>query len=440
MTGRRLLILLVVLAVIGIPAGVLQAVCAGKSCDEPSGEAAPVPFCPLPGELRRQIVDGYREGRSPDVLGVVGRTPVFTDLAGVRAPWPALDTATDVRVPIVFWGSGVSPDAPIPEGTTLDRIAPTVAHILGFGRPFPEVRSGTTIDGVANGTRPALVLLVAWKPVGTSELEDLPGEWPFLASLLDEGTGTLVAETGSLPLDPTATIATIGIGGLPFQHGVTGSFVRNDQGAVVPAFGDGAPIPVIATLADDLDDGTAQRAVVSLVASEELDRGLIGGEWYPEHDQDTVIVGRGDDAVAAARSLLPAPDGMDDVPDVLGVVLEGDVARLDRWTEQIVRAAGRATDDSVLVVVAGTGSGERGRLALPDSGLVDAVENAVPGETPAVAAVVPGGIFLDQDALTEAAVTGQAAVDALLGLTDPEGREMMADAFQGFAVSFARYC
>ncbi|MGH2577198.1 MAG: hypothetical protein ACRDG9_05535, partial [Actinomycetota bacterium] len=49
--GRRLLVLLLVLAVIGVPAGVLRAACVGKSCP---AEVAParVPFCPLPAELK----------------------------------------------------------------------------------------------------------------------------------------------------------------------------------------------------------------------------------------------------------------------------------------------------------------------------------------------------------------------------------------------------
>ena len=130
----------------------------------------------------------------------------------------------------------------------------------------------------------------------------------------------------------------------------------------------------------------------------------------------------------------------DDVPDVLGVVLDGAVDRLDRRTERIVDAARTATNGSVLVVVAGTGSSERRPNAVPDADLVRAVEDAVPGDDPAVAATVPGGMFLDQRVLTAAAVTGQVAVEALLGVTDADGREMMADAFQGFAVSFARYC
>jgi hypothetical protein len=438
-TGRRLLVLLAVLAAIGVPAAVLQAACVGRSCDEPS-EAPRVPFCPLPDELKEAIANGYREGRSPDVLGVADGVPTVTESGGVRAPWPALAAAADGRVPIVFAGTGVSGGASVPADLTLDGIAPTIADVIGFDRPFPGVRSGSVVDGVANGEQPALVLLVAWKWTGTADLEIRPDRWPFLSALLAEGTGTLEGSTGSLPLDPTATIATIGTGGLPSQHGVTGSFVRNDGGAVLPAFGEGAPVPIIATLAEDLDEATGQSSIVSLVASDELDRGLIGGTWYPDHDSDDLIVARGADAVSASRSLLRVEGAGDDVPDVLGVVLDGEVPRLDRWTERIVRAARAATGGSVLVVVAGTGTRERSRLAISDAELVRAVEDAVPGDAPAVAATVAGGLFLDQGALTEAAVTGQVAVDALLGMTTPNGRAMMADAFQGFAVSFARYC
>jgi hypothetical protein len=434
------LILLVALAAIGIPAGVLRAVCAGRSCDEAPGGAARVPFCPLPAALKEELASGYREGRSPDVLGVAGATAVFTDVAGARVPWPALDTFSGSRVPIVFSGTGVSAGSSVPDELTLDGIAPTVAEIIGFERPFPDVRSGVAVQGVANGERPALVLLVAWRSIGSAELEDHPGEWPFLARLLETGAGTLDGDAGSLPLDPAATIATIGTGGVPSQHGVTGSFVRNDEGEVVPAFGEGAPVPVIATLADDLDKATAQRSVVALVASDGLDRGLIGGEWYQEHDADDVVVARGNDAVGAARSMLADGLGADAVPDVLGVVLSGGPPRLDHRTREIVLAARGATGGSVLVVVAGTGTWERSRLAVSDTVLVDAVEAAVPGDAPAVAATVAGGIFLDRDALTAAEVTGQVAVDALLGVTAPGGRAMMADAFQGFAVSFARYC
>lgn len=442
MTGRRLLMLLVVLAAIGIPAGVLQALCAGRSCDAGPGAAPRVPFCPLPAALRDAISNGYREGRSPDVLGIARDVPVYTEIGGLRMPWPATDTFTDDRVPVVFSGTGVSPGAGIPDDFTLDAIAPTVSEILAFDRPFPEVRSGRVVEGVASGagTTPRLVLLIAWKGVGSAELEDFGMEWPYVASLMETGAGTLDARTGSLPLDPAATLTTIGTGGSPSQHGITGSFVRNDEGDVVRAFGDGGPVQVIATLADDLEEASDGRALVGIVATDERDLGLVGGGWYPDQDPVDVVIGGGEAVPLAVDVHLGTGYGADEATDVLGVVMDGGIRRLDRWTEQIVHAAERATKGDVVVVVAGTGTWERTRVALPETSLVDAVEDTVPGSRRVVAAVVAGGLFLDQEVLTESGVTGQVAVDAMLDATTSTGREMMADAFQGFAVSFARYC
>jgi hypothetical protein len=447
-SGRRLLTLLVVLAAIGLPAGVLQALCVGRSCDAEGNQPLRVPFCPLPAALRDLLANGYREGRSPDVLGVVQERPVYTEVAGTRLSWPAAGTeADDVAIPLAFAGAGVRRDVELPSGVTLDRVAPTVAQILGFERPFPNVRSGTAIDGVAGGDPPSLVLLIGWKGVGTVDLSARPDDWPFLASLLDEDAGTLEASTGSLPVDPAATLTTLGTGGLPSQHGITGSFVRNETGEVVAAFGTAAPVPVIATLADDIDAPSApgvpspfeQRPVISLVATDDRDRGLVGGDWYENHDTDRVILAGGAQAVSSARSLIADNRG-DGVPDLLGVVLDGSIRSMDRRSEQIAAAARDATLGSVLIVLVGTGSEANSASADPDGALVSAVEDAVPGEAPVVAATVPGGIFLDQQTLTEARVSGQVAVDALLGVTASDGREMMADAFQGFAVSFARYC
>jgi hypothetical protein len=434
--------MLVALAAIGIPAAVLTATCAGRSCDASGDESVRVPFCPLSRALKDGVENGFREGRSPDVLGVADGAPVYTDLEGLRMPWPASDTLTDPRVPIAFAGAGVASGATVPVGMTLDRVAPTVSDILGFEREHPEVRSGTAVAGVANGQRPRLVLLVGWKGVGSSELENRPQDWPFLSSLLDDGAGTLDGETGSLPIDPAATLTTVGTGGLPSQHGITGSFIRDGRGEVVEAFRPGLSVEdrqIIATLADDLDDAN-HSTLVGLVATDERDRGIVGGGWYPGEDPVDVVIADSAAAPLAVEVHLTTGYGADDVPDVIGVVLEGSVPAMDRWTQEIVTEAERATPGSTLVVVTGTGSVEASRLAVPDAELVDAVEDAVPEDAPAVAATVAGGVFLDQAVLREEQVTGQVAVDAMLSATGPDGERMLADAFQGFAVSFARYC
>jgi len=442
---RRLLVLLVLLAAIGLPAGVLQAFCVGRSCDAATNGSPRVPFCPLDATLRELIANGYRDGRSADVLGVSGDIPIFTELGGTRIAWPSADA--DSRVPVVFWGSGVASGASMPQDVGLDRIAPTVSEILAFDRPFPDVRSGEPIEGVVARarSRPRLVLLVAWAWAGTADLEDHPNAWPYVRSLMEDGVGTLDATTGSLPLDPAATLTTIGTGGLPSQHGITGSFVRNDEpgsphaGEVHEAFGDGAPVQVIATLADDLEDEDP-RTLVGLVATDAPDRGLVGGGWYPGQDPVDVVFGDTAAAPLAVDVHLESGYGADAVSDLLGVVLHGGIHRLDRLTGEIVRSAERATNRSVLVVVAGTGTSERHRLAIPDTTLVNAVEDTVPGTRRVVEATIAGGVYLDQAVLTETAVTGRIAADAMLDVTSPNGETMMVDAFPGFVLSFSRYC
>jgi hypothetical protein len=435
-SGRRLILLVVLLAAIGLPAGLLSATCANGSCVDGVGRASPIPFCPLPAELQDRLANGYREGRSPDVLGVANRTPLYTDADG-RTAWPS--ASVDGRVPLVFAGSGARPMT-LPDGVALDSVAPTVSEILGFDRPFPGVRSGRPIADVANGQRPRLVLLVAWKGVGSADLESTPPrDRRFLSSLFEDGSGTTEANAGSLPLDPAATLTTIGTGGLPSQHGITGSVVRNEKGRVVEAFGTGAPVTVIASLADDLDHAERSSRVAAVI-TDRSDLGIVGDGWYRGGDPVDIWFGDSAEAARAVEAELDAGYGADDAPDILAVVLAGDVRSLDRWTRRIVDAAERATAGSTLTVVAGTGSREASAAAADDGALVRAVEAAVPGSAPAVASVVPGGLFLDQDVLRREHVTGLVAVEAMRSVSSAGGEPLLADAFQGFAVSFARYC
>lgn len=439
MSCRRLVLLLVLLAAIGIPAGVLSATCENGSCGNGDERASPVPFCPLPAELRDRLANGYREGRSPDVLGVANGTTVTSDADGGRTAWPGIGAPSEGRVPLVYWGAGVA-HREIPDGVGLDSVAPTVSEALGFERPFPDVRSGRATPGVASGKRPSLVLLVAWKGVGSSDIASAGRrDWAYLRTLVHGGAGTLRATTGSLPVDPAATLTTIGTGGLPSQHGVTGSVVRNDDGRVVEAFGPGAPVTVIATLADDLDHAEPA-SLVGAVLPHGLDRGIVGEGWYPGGDPVDMVIGESARAPIAVEHRLATGYGADEVPDVLAVVLEGNVRSLDRWTSRIVAGAERATTNGTLVVVAGTGSREEDPTAIGDEDLVAAVEDAIPGDARSVEAAVPGGLFLDQDALRREGVTGLVAVEAMRSATGAEGRPILADAFQGFAVSFGRYC
>jgi hypothetical protein len=262
---------------------------------------------------------------------------------------------------------------------------------------------------------------------------------------MERGAATVVGTTGSLPLDPAATLTTIGTGGLPSQHGITGALVRNDHGRVVGAWGPGAPFSVIATLPDDLDQAMDQRPMIGLVASDEADRGIVGGNWYIGHDRDAIVVATGSSAVPAAEQLLAEGFGRDAVPDILAVVLDGPVGSIDRRTQELVAAAERAAGGSVAVAVAGTGgsgvdAGSTDGARIRVSDVVSQVDAGVSGDANVIAGAVSGGLFLDQGALAREGISADAVVRATMGVTALDGTRVFEDAFQGFAVSFERYC
>ena len=99
-------------------------------------------------------------------------------------------------------------------------------------------------------------MTIVWKGIGVPDGETL-AIVDELSVREDVAIGT--ADVGSLPLDPAAVLTTIGSGGIPSEHGITGSRLRGTRGRVVPSWSREAPTSVIATLGDDLDDATGAR-------------------------------------------------------------------------------------------------------------------------------------------------------------------------------------
>lgn len=455
-SGRRLITLLIVAALVGVPALVLRIFCVGQSCpDQSTAGAAAVPFCPLPADVRTLIQHGfYENGRSPDAFALA-KTPnvaggTGTGPTGAAPVWPDLSVGagrTDglpvTQVPIVFSGSGVSAGAKVPTGTGLDDIAPTIATAIDIPNEHPELRAGKPIPGLAGRTAPRLVLEIVWAGIGSRALGDAAGT-PFLRTLMKSGAGTLGGTTGSLPVDSTAALTTIGTGALPFQHGIIGSVLRNKNGDLAQAWSEGAPISVLPTLGDDLTYRTDGKAMLGLVAPDTLDRGIVGGHWYPQTpDRAQIILAGNRSADAAANRLLAKGFGSDDTPDILAVVLDRTgVHALDAQTRAIVESATRAAGGSVMVVVAGTGDAGESMTTdyVPAQEVVGQIEQQL--GAPVVAEAVPGGLFLDQDVLESKGITAGKVVTALNGVRGPPpGRELLMDqAFPAFSITFARYC
>jgi hypothetical protein len=423
--------LVVALALVGAPAVALRAFCVGESCAQEDEVLAAVPFCPLPADLRAQIEAGYRQGRSPDVMAVTASSVRLSDDANIVWPRSPYDAQAN-DVPILFFGHGVNPGR-LPDGIGVDRIAPTVASIMGYDRPHPEVRIGTPLsDVVHTDTPPPLVVELVWRGVGAVAFNAAGLAWLGGHDLHDAWTFTGTA--GSLPVDPAAILTTIGTGGLPTQHGITGSLIRDRHGRILPAWSANAPTSIVATLADDWDHTTAQHARIGLVAGSPLDQGLVGGTWYLDRDRDDLVIGSGD-PLRRVMHLMDAGYGADPTTDILGVVLSGSTERMDRDTGRIVEAVIRRTPDATFVLTA-TGDAKGGGVSRPDVG--EAVDRAV--GSPVVSRAVAGGLFLDQGVMAADDVTSDDVVRAMDAIEAPDGTPLFADAFPGFAISFSRYC
>jgi hypothetical protein len=182
---RRLGILLLALALVAVPAAALRAGCVGAACPPPARAPSALPFCGLPEEHRALVASGYREGRSPDVVGSTSSGTIWSRPSDDgRVPWPTAEGST--RVPVAFVGAAVRPGR-LPPDTGIDQVAPTIADVLGFARPFPEVRSGRPVAGVADEHDAPLGVVIVWSGIGTSDLERVPAAWPRLRRTIGRG-------------------------------------------------------------------------------------------------------------------------------------------------------------------------------------------------------------------------------------------------------------
>ena len=433
-TGRRLVTLLVILGVVGAPAVALRAFCVGASCDDGPQHERAVPFCSLPQPVRDLLAAGFREGRSPDALGVTAQDALLQSGSGGAAPWPGVrDGDIPVAVPLGFAGPAIE-EGKLP-ATSLADVAATVEPLFGFRRPFPGVRSGEAIPGVVReGARSPLVVTIVWKRVDD-------GDATWLERALDGQPSSAVgtARVGSLPLDPAAVLTTIGTGGLPSEHGITGSIVRGENGEPVEAWSRRAPTSVIAALGDDLDEATDGRALVGLVGVDPTDRGLIGGTWYlttGDVDDDDVVLAPADTTAAAIELIGDRGYGADDTTDLLGVTLDDAPSRAMEQTRLLIASVLEAVPDATIVVTATGGAPERDATIGSDA-FAAAVEEAI--GAPVVADVAPGGLFVDQDVVAERNISTQRIVEAMRSVR-AAGDPVLADAFPAFAVSFGRYC
>lgn len=415
--------------------------CLGGRCGEQQLIDAN-PFCAVPQPLLDLLIAGYRADRSADIFTVTGEPQVVGSMPdeanGASPVWISAASTAATRVPLAFTGGGV-PNSSL-EGAGLVDVAPTLARMTGTRWPHPEYLEGQALDGFVASKTP-LVVVVAWKGVGSDELEAVPAAWPFLRSLGTRGLLTLDAHTGSLPLDSSAVLATVGTGTLPSTHGITGTWLRALSGKVVTAWEKGSPTTVTVATGDVLDDASHGEALVGAVLDEPFDRGIIGGTWFVglgQRDDDEVRVVPTSQSAATVSAVLARGYGQDATPDLLGVTLEGDVSQMDAATKRIAAAARRIGGGDAVVIVMGTGSAEDDVSgAVTATTVVRAVETSLGADS--VVAADSGGIFLDWRVLDARQSNASRGVAALRDGTVTEF-ESPPIVYSGLSIAFGTSC
>jgi hypothetical protein len=323
-----------------------------------------------------------------------------------------------------------------PAEPSLSSVAPTLAEVMDLERPHPEVRSGETLDGVVSGgAAPRLTLVVAVKGMGWDDVRKIPES---MKPMDREGYLTKLAVPGSLPVDSASVLTTVGVGALPNEHGITGSVVRNDDGALAQSWSGNAPGSTLATLADDLLLAEPE-AVAGMVATSQQDRGLVGDGWYLDGPVPRFEVVKAKAVPTAFEQMLEAGAfGADSTPDLIAAAIP--VGGSDRVLGELVSAAEAASGGRLTVAVVGTGTGGPARMdAVQAEDVVRQVEEltGVPG---IVALAASGGFFIDEQVAADTQTSSGEVVQALKRIRGPDGKLLFIDTFPAFSIRFERYC
>jgi predicted AlkP superfamily pyrophosphatase or phosphodiesterase len=256
----------------------------------------------LGADVMTALVRGFHGGTSTDIALIPepGNTVVRwsgkglgTDAADPRTTHP---TPWDYhqRVPIVFYGpgqirSGDRPDRPV----DVADLAPTLAALMGSSFRAPD---GEPLREVLprGGSRPRVIVLVAYDGGGWNLLERWPDAWPFLRRLMERGSVYTNATIGSAPAVTTAIHANMGTGAYPRTHGLSEITGRRPDGSVGDLFFEEEADPRLLaspTVADQWDAAHQNDPWVGMIGYESWHLGMMGvGARAEGGDRDVAVL------------------------------------------------------------------------------------------------------------------------------------------------------
>ena len=172
--------------------------------------------CGLPHRYLVRTWNGFSPDRGPELTAIPAE-PNFMG-AGLPhvGPWDYIQ-----HVPMFWYGPGhIKAQGEVGGNVTLADVAPTQAKLLDFnGFTAPD---GTALsNAIQPGQKPPkLVVVLVWDSAGINVLQKHEAQWPYLRSLIPDGTWYKDAYVGSSPTSTAQDHATIGTGAFPIHHGI----------------------------------------------------------------------------------------------------------------------------------------------------------------------------------------------------------------------------
>ncbi|MEX2274845.1 MAG: alkaline phosphatase family protein [Actinomycetota bacterium] len=287
MRRARLIALLTALAATALAFAVAPApIAVAQSATERQIEQV---ACDLPAQFVLRTWRGWRADRGPDIQ-MIAKEPnyVGSGLPHV-GPWEYVQ-----HVPMFWYGPGhIAPIGRVERPVTVAGIAPTMSELLDT--PFTAIdgqpmREALGPKGERIADPPKLVLTLIWDAAGMNVLDVHENSWPFLRSLIPDGTWYDNATVGSSPTSTAQIHATIGTGAFPRNSGLVGHRLRIGPEITTPWQRGPAYIDV-PTFADIYDREYGNEPKVGLMGTVSIHAGMLGhGAMWGGGDKDLLLL------------------------------------------------------------------------------------------------------------------------------------------------------
>ncbi|MFB3737425.1 MAG: alkaline phosphatase family protein [Candidatus Velamenicoccus archaeovorus] len=241
--------------------------------------------CSIPHQWLLRTWRGFEPDRGADIQLL----PKEYDFIGSGlphvGPWGYVND-----VPMFWYGPGhIQARGVVNRPVTVAGIAPTAAELLRFDRYHAP--DGIPMDeAIVPGQQPPkLIVTMVWDAGGMDVLDRWKDAWPYLRSLIPQGTWYANATVGSSPTSTAQIHATIGTGAFPDHHGLIGHRFRIGDRITTP-WAQGPAYLMDPTLADLYDRAMANRPVVGELGTVSIHLGMLGhGAMWGGGDRDIAV-------------------------------------------------------------------------------------------------------------------------------------------------------